>query len=170
MEGIKIYRIEDGKLSDITKQPAADGVKENDDVHDWICKSPEMIESCLTIIGRRITCGTKQIDVLAIDAEKRVVIIEAKRDMAPRDVVGQVIDYASRLDEWELSQYRELYKSYCSSLNISPSLSDDLFDQLSDEFRILIVCFGVDPEAKRMVEWLAEYCGLNVSLSVFSFG
>lgn len=170
MEGIRLFKVDNGVLLDITSAPFKDGVKENDEVHDWICKNPEVIEPGLTVIGRRVACGSKELDVLAIDSENRIVVIEAKRDKAPREVVGQVIDYASRLDSWESEKYAEVYMSHCSQNSIPRSLKDSIFDSLSDELRLLIVCFGVDDDTKRMVNWLAEYCGLNISFSVFSFG
>ena len=48
------------------------------------------------VIGRQVrTSFDKRIDLLAIDRVGNLVVIELKRDRTYRDVVAQVLDYAS---------------------------------------------------------------------------
>ncbi|GAG88860.1 unnamed protein product, partial [marine sediment metagenome] len=50
----------------------------------------------LLIIGRQVTTDFGgRIDLLAIDRQGDITIIELKRNKTPRDIVAQVLDYAS---------------------------------------------------------------------------
>ena len=50
----------------------------------------------LLIIGRQVrTQFGGRIDLLAIDPEGDLLIIELKKDRTPREIVAQVLDYAS---------------------------------------------------------------------------
>jgi hypothetical protein len=170
VEKIRIHQIVgDTDLREITTTPTDIGDNENDQVHSWICSKPEIIEDGLTIIGRRVYCDPKEIDVLAVDKNKCLVIIEAKRGVAPRDVIGQVIDYASRVSEWETSKIQSVYFEYCRKITLQPTLNEGFFEEI-DGIRILVVCFSVDHDVKRMVEWLSSNYGINISLTVFGFG
>ena len=55
-----------------------------------------IIDSNLMVIGRQVPTGYgKYIDLLTIDLEGHLSIVELKRDKTPRDVVAQVLDYAT---------------------------------------------------------------------------
>ena len=41
------------------------------------------------------TAQGARIDLLAMDGEGRLIIIELKKDRIPREIVAQVLDYAS---------------------------------------------------------------------------
>lgn len=48
------------------------------------------------VVGRQVTTAFgKLIDLLAVDAEGNLTVVELKRDRTPREVVAQVLDYAS---------------------------------------------------------------------------
>lgn len=59
-------------------------------------KDLSIISSNLMLIGRQIaTSYGKFIDILAMDASGNLSIIELKKRRTPREVVAQLIDYAS---------------------------------------------------------------------------
>lgn len=48
------------------------------------------------LLGRQVdTAFGKRIDLLGIDIDGDLHVIELKRDKTPRDIVGQLLDYAS---------------------------------------------------------------------------
>ena len=50
----------------------------------------------LLVIGSQIHTSTdKKLDILAIDRDGQLIVIELKRDLAPRKIIAQIIDYAS---------------------------------------------------------------------------
>ena len=65
-------------------------------LEDMIAEDPRMSGTDLLIIGRQVPTGFGGfIDLLALDAERRVHVLELKRDRTPRDVVAQALDYGS---------------------------------------------------------------------------
>src|SRR5215213_8717103 len=68
-----------------------------------------ILDPDLMIVGRQVpTAFGKFIDLLAIDAEGSLTVIELKRDRTPREVVAQVLDYASWI---ETLTYEDITKS-----------------------------------------------------------
>lgn len=62
----------------------------------WICHDLSLVSEDLLLLGSQIaTDHGKAVDVLALDGDENLVILELKRGRTPRDVVAQVLDYAS---------------------------------------------------------------------------
>ena len=51
-------------------------------------------------------------DILALDSEGNLIIIEAKRDWSDRSTVGQILDYAAHLQEWDYAAFNSRSKKY----------------------------------------------------------
>ena len=74
-------------------------------LEDWLENSPwALIQDELILwIGRQTSAndeeGTIFPDLLGIDAEGNLVIVELKRDKAPREVVAQLLEYAAWANE-----------------------------------------------------------------------
>jgi len=65
-------------------------------LEDLIEADPSVLGAPLLIIGRQVPTAHGQfIDLLALDESGHVHILELKRDKTPRDVIAQVLDYAS---------------------------------------------------------------------------
>lgn len=80
-------------------EPGAAGVKEND-IEKAIADRPTSIfrreanELPLLIVKKSVQ-GAKMADIIALDAEGRLVLVECKREWATRDTLAQLLDYAS---------------------------------------------------------------------------
>src|SRR6266511_3294804 len=65
-------------------------------LEDLIAKDVSVLSPQLMLVGRQIpTAYGKFIDLLALDPTGRLTVIELKRDQTPREVVAQLLDYAS---------------------------------------------------------------------------
>jgi len=77
-------------------------------LENWIEENPALVNLNVLIIGRQvITDHNGRIDILAIDRDGNLIVIELKRDRTPREVVAQILDYASwvaDLDAKDLDQ------------------------------------------------------------------
>jgi hypothetical protein len=59
------------------------------------------VDPNLLLIGRQVpTAFGKFIDLLAIDADDKLVVLELKKNRTPREIVAQLLDYGS----WVRSQ------------------------------------------------------------------
>ena len=69
-------------------------------LEDIIAGDIGILDPALLLIGRQVqTSYGKYIDLLAMDADGKLVVIELKRDRTPREVVAQLLDYGSWVRE-----------------------------------------------------------------------
>jgi RecB family endonuclease NucS len=95
---IKIWEIADKALKPVAESVLAKSHKETE-LEDWIATTPDLIADGVLVFDRqRDIPGVGRLDLLGIDEDGTLVIIELKRDRAPREAVAQALDYASWLD------------------------------------------------------------------------
>lgn len=84
------------------------------EVEDFLYKYPEVFFKELVLyIGRQVhTSNNKIIDLLAIDKDARIIVIELKRNKAPRDIVAQILDYTSWLSQLSEDELNNITKKY----------------------------------------------------------
>ena len=87
-----LYRINGDELKPLTRSRLANEAT----LQGWVADDPSKVGLDVLVIGREIaTENGGRIDILAINQEGDLSIIELKRDRTPRDVIAQVLDYAS---------------------------------------------------------------------------
>ncbi len=65
-------------------------------LEDHIVADPSILAPQLLVLGRQVaTAYGSYIDILAMDPLGKLVVVELKRDRTPREVVAQLLDYAS---------------------------------------------------------------------------
>jgi hypothetical protein len=65
------------------------------------------------VIGRQVaTAYGKIIDLLVIDPDGNPVVLELKRDMTRRDIVSQVLDYGSWVEDLRAEHLAGIYDAY----------------------------------------------------------
>src|SRR5215216_2118301 len=90
-----------------------------------------ILDPALMVVGRQVlTAYGKFVDLLAIDAEGNLTVVELKRDRTPREVVAQVLDYASWVQDLTYEQVLDIFTVY------KPAI---VFEQAWTE------CFGGSP-------------------------
>ena len=135
-----------------------------------------IVDSRLMLIGREVpTAFGGRIDILAIDADGNLTVIELKRDQTPREVVAQLLDYASwvrRLSSEAIAeifidyQQRFLRKELPEGIDIALQRRfNSVPDELNAAHRLLIVAGELDPSTERIVSYLQEqyYADINVA-------
>lgn len=138
----------------------------------WIAKNPGIIGLDVLVIGRQVvTDFNGRIDILAIDREGDLTIVELKRDRTPREVVAQVLDYASwvaglttkRVHEIAMEKLGKRLESAFSERFDAP-----LPETLNGGHSMVIVASEFDASSKRIVEYLAEEHGIGINTAFFS--
>ncbi len=93
-----------------------------------------IIDPSLIIIGRQInTAFGKYINILTMNSEGNLVVIELKRNRTPREVVAQMLDYASWVQQITYWKIIEIY----SEKNPGRQLEQDFVVIFSLTFRKL---------------------------------
>ena len=140
-----------------------------------LVQNPEMLGPGLKLVGRQTQTQSGWLDLLAVDHDGRLVVYELKRGTLARDVVTQVLDYASDLDAMSASDLAEHIAQRSGHDGIQGI--EDFEQWYADNFdrddlsrllppRMVLVGLGVDPVAERMAKFIS---GGPVDLSVVTF-
>jgi hypothetical protein len=112
-----------------------EGFQERKHLQEWIANNPDCLQEPLLIIQKEFNGFSEtneRLDLLALDKDGNLVIIENKLDDTGRDVMWQVIKYAS----------------YCSTL--TPSEIIEIFQKFLDES-------GINDNAKDVIDEFLEF-------------
>ena len=137
-----------------------------------------IVDCRLMLIGREVpTAFGGRIDILAIDADGNLTIIELKRDQTPREVVAQLLDYASwvrHLSSVAVAeifidyQQRFLEKETPKGINLALQQQFDyLPEELNASHRLLIVAGELDPSTERIVAYLQDQYAVDINVAFF---
>lgn len=173
MEEVKLWAIDDTHIADLkpTSQTETEKLLE-----DTLVIRPELLLEDLTLVGRQTPTEGGPLDLLGVDGEGKLVVFELKRGTLTRDAVAQVIDYASYLDSMDLDDLAKHISQRSGSYGIDKiedfqnRYVDDLgFEDLEllKPLRMFLVGLGVDTATERMVKFLAENSGMDISLLTF---
>lgn len=140
-------------------------------LRSWIVADPDLLGRDLLIIGREvITASRGRIDLLAIDSDGVLHVIELKRNMTPREVVAQALDYASCVADLTAEQVDEICRAF-RHLDLPTAFQDKFataLPELNGEHSITIVAPALDDSSERIVRYLSEHHGLNINALFFS--
>lgn len=131
------------------------------------------------LIGRQVqTSFGGYIDLLAIDRDGKLIVIELKKNLTPREVVAQLLDYASWVQELRaddisgiFDKFQDRYNghraesldaAFCAKFNV-PQMPQDL----NDEHELVIVAAELDNSTERIVGYLAETYSVPVNAVFF---
>ena len=140
------------------------GFRERRDIQEWIAKNPRILGEDLLIIGKEFSDfdrTSERLDLLAVDARGRIVIIEVKRDDTGSDTHWQAIKYASYFRN---TKQRDVVRILASHEGVSEEeaeeklrthLGGDL-DVLNNDQRIILVSHRFALEVTSAALWLNE--------------
>lgn len=113
-----MYRIEKDKKK-IERLVECDfssiGVKERQDIEEWVENQPEILNEELLIIQKEFDGfddTSERLDLLALDIEGNLVVIELKRDDSGKDVNWQAIKYVAYCSTLTFEDILEIYSHY----------------------------------------------------------
>jgi hypothetical protein len=170
-----IWRIDQG-LSAVPTQ-AMDTEKR---LEDLLERDIGIIGPHLMVIGRQVpTSFGKLVDLLAIDAAGNLAVIELKKDLTPREVVAQVLDYGSWIHELQAEAIGAIWQEYLG--RNQPEKKGLSFDQafcqrfntkavpeeLNSEHELIVVASALDESTERIVKYLADYHEVGINAIFF---
>ncbi len=121
------------------------------------------------VIGRQVDTGFGgRIDLLAIDAVGNLILLELKRDLTPREVIAQVLEYGAWVVKLRAEDIAQNYRRYVERFH--PERGSEFFDQafmkrfgvkelpedLNQSHELVVVASQFDATSERIVEYLAE--------------
>jgi hypothetical protein len=148
----------------------------------WIENSPWAIaQEPLLIIGRQTTAitndhGTIFPDLLGIDKEGNLVIIELKKGRTPREVIAQLLEYATWANDLSDEKIHDIAKSYFISLDIEKDIEilfletfeTDEMPSLNQRLRLFIVAEDISASVANVCRFLRQVHAVDVSCIQFN--
>ena len=173
MEEIKIWAIDGSEVADLKSTGQTETEKL---LEDALVSRPDLLLEDLTLVGRQTSTEGGPLDLLGVADDGRLVVFELKRGTLSRDAVSQIIDYSSDLDRMELEGLANHISERSGSHGIEKIedfqdwyIEDQGFEDLDSlkPMRMFLVGLGVDDTTERMVRFLAENSGMDISLLTF---
>ena len=164
----ELFRIENGALVRAARSRLANEVM----IQDWVRDNLGLVGINGVVIGREVTIANRgRIDLLAMDKDGSLIIIELKRDRTPREIVAQVLDYAS----WVVSLSTRDVHALC--LEKTGRTLDEVYrerfsapppDTLNASHQMMIVAGSMDETTTRIIEYLSEVHGVGINVAFFN--
>ncbi|OFR89540.1 hypothetical protein HMPREF2863_08990 [Micrococcus sp. HMSC067E09] len=138
----------------------------------FLVEDPTLLGDPLLVIGREVPTphGTR-IDILAMDGEGNLHVLELKRDRTPREVVAQVLDYASWTGQLPREEIREIAARHLGrelETAFDETFGVPLPDELNEEQRLTIVASSLDSSSERIVAYLRTF-GVPINAVFFTY-
>ena len=141
------------------------GFQERQHIQEWVAANPGILGEDLLIIGKEFSGfdrTNERLDLLAVDADGKLVVIELKRDDTGADVHWQAIKYASYLHRASpddiihmLGDHEKVSESEAEN-RLLQHLSSENLDILNNDQRIILASHRFAPEVTSAVLWLNE--------------
>jgi hypothetical protein len=132
------------------------------------------------VIGRQVaTDYGKFIDLLAIDKDGNLIVIELKKDITYRDIVGQLLDYGSWVKELDADDISRIFQDYQIKYHSEKKESslDTAFceyfkvsqmpEELNENHQLVIVASSLDESTERVVNYLSEEHNVPINAIFF---
>lgn len=140
-------------------------------LQNWLAADPGLSGLDLLIIGREVkTEHGGRVDLLALDSDANTVILELKRGLTPRDVVAQVLDYATWIRSLSFADLDGLCHRYTGQplATAFPARFDTpLPETINEEHTLVIVAAELDDSSERIVQYLGDR-GIPINVVFFN--
>ncbi len=163
-----VWFVENGATLRLQDRVVLDSEKR---LEDWIVSDLSLLGEPLLLLGRQVYTTGGPLDVLAMDGEGALVIAELKRDRTPREVVAQVLDYASWVREQTPRGIDELCrKTHGKSLadTFRAQFQYDLPESACTSHRMIVVAAQLDDSSERIIRYLQEHHEIDINAVFFS--
>lgn len=143
----QVWSLSDGKRLREVKAPS------EKQIEDLLAANIEILDAGWLVIGRQVkTEGGGFIDILCIDQQGALVVVELKRELTPREVTAQALDYASCVSVFTEAQIAETYMAYSRKLG-RPETLDKAYER---KFGMEVVPMPVYKDDERGT-WYASF-------------
>lgn len=143
-------------------------------LEEILCKDLSLIAPDLMLIGRQVpTAHGKFIDLLVMNGEGNLIVIELKRHKTPREVVAQLIDYASWVQTLSYDEITDIYaernggeefeKGFAEVFGLNPP------DKLNEQLQLIVVAAELDHASERIINYLSDNFGVPINAIFFRY-
>ena len=134
----------------------------------------EILSKDWLVISNQVkTKAGKLIDILCMDHDGDMVVVELKKDLTPREVTAQVIDYAASVSKMTTTDISQLYHSFTKS---DETLNDAFLKKFKAELdetsvnqkvKMVIVAAKMDDGTERIIRFLRDTYQVDINILFF---
>ncbi|WP_435062829.1 endonuclease NucS domain-containing protein [Halobaculum sp. EA56] len=172
-----LWRLDDSNFARVSSST----LDEESRLEELLREDPHVLGRDLLIIGQQVrTASGNRLDLLGIDAMGDLHVIELKRQRTPRDVVAQVLDYASWVRTLTYDDLTEIFDDYDESREFEAAFSEK-FDSARPEgesgvpedinqtHSLTVVAAELDAATERIIEYLADEYSVPINAVRFDY-
>jgi hypothetical protein len=165
---IKLWKVGQEKLEGVQPAPLSNEGR----LEEWLAKDIAILGLNLQVVGRQVQASFGgRIDLLCVDAQGNLVIVELKRDKTPRDVIAQVLDYASWVKKLTYDDVNGIANAYHHKT--LDEILDKRFDPTPEKINVshsmIIVASSLDASSERIVRYLSDEYDIPINVAFFTF-
>jgi len=144
-------------------------------IETWLIKDIDILSPDFLVIGQQVlTAYNKSIDVLCVDRSGNLVIVELKRDLTPRDVTAQALDYASWVKDLGAEEIKHIASEHFKGQNtldkaFAERFKQQLPDTINEHHAMRVVASEIDNSTERIIRYLSETYGVDINAVTFQF-
>lgn len=143
-------------------------------LEDALVKDLSILSTQLMLIGRQVpTSYGKFIDMLAMDGSGNLIIIELKKSRTPREVVAQLLDYASWVQSLSYDEISSIYTDRNQGKKLEEGFDDafgvSLPEQINQSHELIVVASDLDSSTERIINYLSDNYGVPINAVFFRF-
>ncbi|MYW01849.1 endonuclease NucS domain-containing protein, partial [Streptomyces sp. SID3343] len=168
--GVAVWRMDGDGAQRL--QPAMMPLEQ--DLEAVIETDPDILGERLLVIGRQVrTTHGGVVDLLAVDGEGSVHVIELKRDRGAREVVAQVLDYASWVSTVSHAEILRIFADYTEVPETFEAAFERRFgigapQELNTAHRLTVVAARLDDATERILTYLGDL-GVPINAAAFEY-
>lgn len=163
-----IWSLEDGR-----PLPAV-ALSDEQELETALNRNISILSEDWLLIGRQVrTVAGGFIDLLCMDRNGDPIVVELKRNLTPREVTAQVIDYASCIANCSASDLANIYLTYRNENTSLGEAFQQKFgfpleeENMNQHVRMVIVASQMDASTERIIQYLSQF-GVDINILFFS--
>ena len=169
---IKIWEVVGDTITPVVETPySSTGTEEQ--LERWIKECPNILGEDLLVIDRqRYIENVGYLDLLCLDRSGKLVLVELKRDKAPREAVAQALDYASWLSTASPDELRHNAEEFLKGPldeKFSEVFDCELEELNPENHKLLLVAATLDAGAERIISYLARKHSVDINAIFFKY-
>ncbi len=143
------------------------------ELEDLIDNDINFLSDAWLKIGRQVrTQHGGLIDLLCLNSSGNPVVVELKRNMTPREVTAQALDYASWAKSLNAESIAKIYHDHSPYESLNDAFKSRFGVELSEDnddkdIQIVIVGTEMDGSTERIISFLQEY-GIDINVLFFN--
>lgn len=174
MQEIKLWNINNNKVNKVIRER----LDFEQRLENWLLEDITILSDNLAVIGSQvITSYGKKIDILALNSVGELVIIELKRNKTYREIIAQILDYATWVKDLDYEELNTILNKFGNTeyTDIGEYFSS-VFDKdweeidFNSDHKMLIVGSEIDDSTLRIIDYLSnEPYSVNINAVNFNY-